>query len=111
MSASSRVLDSDEMVACYGGGGDNNDYGHHMNDSNFLRNKVFKLIAIISKDNFRCGATRQKTKRHGKFGESQLVEFYCDEAPPLISISAKCRIRRSVRHTQIDGIYFICWYD
>lgn len=93
-----------------------NDCGRHMNDSHFLRrNKVFKLIAIILKDNFCCVAAsirhcrsscrkRWKMEEREEIEQSQLVEFYCDEVASLISIYDCVPFG-----TQIDEKHFICW--
>lgn len=80
-----------------------------------VRNKVFKLIAIILKDNFCCVAAsirrcRSSCRKWWKMEEgeeieqSQLVEFYCDEVASLITIYDCVPFG-----TQIDEKHFICW--
>lgn len=78
-----------------------------------VENKVFKLIDIISKDNFCCVAVYTFFALYAEYNESgpriqqsQLVEFYCDEVASLISIYDCVPISFV---TQFDGKYFIRW--
>lgn len=49
--------------------------------------------------------------RDGWIQQSQLVVFYYDEAPPLISIFCECVAYLVPFVTQIDEIYSICWHN